>query len=202
MAAHHEPKPPNLSLTQTIHLADMQIPVRFCDKKALFPDYQILGWDETGFILNWGSRIDTVSYELFEPYIQICTDKTNSGRGAITGLIIGLPFAALIVYLGIDIYKNSKNDLRVLGLIYAIATTPVILGLSAFLGALSGSRTYQYDTYRYDYHQFQNNPWLSDRYYEILMFQDGSSLRRRHPETNLTAKAVSASGRRNFRPDG
>jgi len=163
-----EPKLQILSLSHAIHLANMQIPVKFCNKKALFPDYQILGWDEIGFILNWGNRIDTVSYELFERYIQIGTDRTNSGRGTITGLLIGLPFAAMIAYLGIDSYRNSKNDLRGLGLIYLIAAMPVILGLSTLLGALSGSRTYQYDTYRYDYRQFQNNPWLSNSYYEIV----------------------------------
>jgi len=152
-----------LTIEQARQIVENGISVRFANENGFFPDCRMLGWTEEGFILDWGGRIDTAEYELFEPEIKISTGRSNSDSGAKLGLAVGIGLAALNLAYGIDEYNHDKSDVSGVILVYLVLSTPLLIGISAGLGAWSGSKTTKYKTYKFDYLEFQDDPWQLTR---------------------------------------
>ncbi len=117
----------------------------------------IIGWNKQGFIGQINDRVITIKYDLLGNTINIETEQTLSGKGALTGGGIGMLAGLFIAVIGstCDMNRDGKDD----NPLWYIKPVFIIAACGSALGAGIGTFSKKYREYEYNKEEFINKPF-------------------------------------------
>jgi len=127
----------------------------------------LLGWTNTGFIMESENGVEILPYDSLRDYIQMDSGKNHETEGFLlgTGAVIGL--ISLLSYLGKKANKSSDSDTSFSATkdlspiyIFPIIGLVAVICSPSYFGGLIGSKIKKYDKYYFNPEDFKSHPYF------------------------------------------
>ena len=129
----------------------------------------LLGWDESGFIIENGNGTDTLAYEQLQNYVLLDAGRHYGDVCGIMGIGGGYAFFAASIYLlgsatqdadqGDDYNAQHTDGLNPLVFLAGIIGVGMIFG-GGYLGNEIGKNIVKYDKFYIDHEDFKSHPYF------------------------------------------